>query len=577
MKELKYLDITKANQGHIKVPSVEGMYPDMGAGRAEAIVTNIHDTNSVPYVFRKTPYRSTRETDKLVGASVAWNQLYSTTSFDTGTVNDVVFTKATGSITMNGLASANVFKALSSAMSTVSGHKYYVKGADTAITGCTFYDDSSTRQFNGLTTATVFSSSGASINFKIRIASGTSVNATICPQVVDLTLALGSTIADYIYTLESGTAGAGIAKLREWGFFDKPYYAYNAGGIESVNVSKHRMVGFNQWDEEWEQGHYSTAGVLNATSNAIHSKNFTPCFPNTDYYCYLGKTGAQTFLCWYDNGQNFISRSAYINNGKRTSPANAAYFKMTTDTNYGTVYLDDICISIDKGTNVGIYEPYKVNEYPLADVTLRGIFKLDGSNNLYSDGDVYESDGTHKTNYRMADLGTLNWSAPSGTGQVSASDDIGAVPVPSGAVPNAIAYGYVATTNGSSADKALRFSSSGLVRLTDSAFVGMTAAQVKTALSGVYMVYPLATPTTETVDPFTNPQVCSPYGTEEYVDRAVAAGTRDVSIPCGHETEYAKDIVGAIEGIPFPPSSNGTYTLKVTVTSGVPTYSWVSE
>lgn len=44
----------------------------------------------------------------------------------------------------------------------------------------------------------------------------------------------GSTIADYIYGLETATAGSGIAKLREWGFFTEDYYEYNPGTMRSV-------------------------------------------------------------------------------------------------------------------------------------------------------------------------------------------------------------------------------------------------------------------------------------------------------------------------------------------------------
>ena len=52
----------------------------------------------------------------------------------------------------------------------------------------------------------------------------------------------------------------------------------------------------------------------------------------------------------------------------------------------------------------------------------------------------------------------------------------------------------------------------------------------KTAMNGVYLVYELTTPTTETADAFTNPQSVSKYGTEEYVTSN--------GVPVGHETQY---------------------------------------
>ena len=76
-------------------------------------------------------------------------------------------------------------------------------------------------------------------------------------------------------------------------------------------------------------------------------------------------------------------------------------------------------------------------------------------------------------------------------------------------------------------------------------YTGNDMASFKTAMSGVYLVYELATPTTETADPFTNPQICSPYGTEEYLD------TRDVAVPVGHDTFYHEDLKGKIEGLPW--------------------------
>ena len=51
-------------------------------------------------------------------------------------------------------------------------------------------------------------------------------------------------------------------------------------------------------------------------------------------------------------------------------------------------------------------------------------------------------------------------------------------------------------------------------------------------------VYNLATPTTESADPYTNPQVVDSSGTEQYVDAAYTAGTRDFEMPVGHYTEY---------------------------------------
>jgi hypothetical protein len=81
-------------------------------------------------------------------------------------------------------------------------------------------------------------------------------------------------------------------------------------------------------------------------------------------------------------------------------------------------------------------------------------------------------------------------------------------------------------------DKLISLYNSDVLRLCvkDSAYTDATA--FKSAMSGVYLVCELATPTTETAESYASPQVVNPLGTEEYID------TRDVPVPVGHETRY---------------------------------------
>ena len=59
----------------------------------------------------------------------------------------------------------------------------------------------------------------------------------------------------------------------------------------------------------------------------------------------------------------------------------------------------------------------------------------------------------------------------------------------------------------------------------------------KTAMTGKYAVSELLESawTTESADPYTNPQTIDPNGSETFVD----AGTRDFEMPVGNETSYA--------------------------------------
>ena len=120
-------------------------------------------------------------------------------------------------------------------------------------------------------------------------------------------------------------------------------------------------------------------------------------------------------------------------------------------------------------------------------------------------------------------------------------------------------------------------------------------------MSGVYLVYELATPTTEQADPYQRIQIVNNNGTEEYVD------TRSVPIPVGHRTNYPPDLKSKLESapdspyvdglyllkrsggkntytmlvntpeLPSAPSEDGTYSLKCTVSSGASSLSWESE
>lgn len=86
---------------------------------------------------------------------------------------------------------------------------------------------------------------------------------------------------------------------------------------------------------------------------------------------------------------------------------------------------------------------------------------------------------------------------------------------------------------------------------------------------GTNTVYKLTTPTTETADPFTNPQVVDQNGTEEYVTDSI--------VPVGHDTRYRVNLADKLEPIFDVPTTDGTYTLTVTVSNGVATYSWSSS
>jgi hypothetical protein len=80
-----------------------------------------------------------------------------------------------------------------------------------------------------------------------------------------------------------------------------------------------------------------------------------------------------------------------------------------------------------------------------------------------------------------------------------------------------------------------------ILRIKDDSYTD--AASFKSAMSGVYLVYELATPTTETADAYDKQQVFDVTGTEEYVD------TRTVPIPVGHDTFFPTSLTSRIDAL----------------------------
>lgn len=538
----------------------DGSYDEMTVGNAEQLLSTVGATDSVPYLFRASGGSidiGGREMDKLVGGTVAWNQI-ARNSYAPSSRSGLTITKSDDSFIVEGTASAlasasgwfdletaNVmplenhvllmdYQLISGTVSsgTVKFGVYYTKSADLINLGETKFKKVPT----GLSTSTARS--------YWEVSSGTVfTSAKMRVQVFDLTQMFGTTIADYLYTLESGSSGSGIAKLKSWGFCTKDYYAYNAGDLLPVKTSEHRMVGFNQWDEEWELGIYDASGQKHANNSYYRSKNYIPVLSNTTYYL---KTPTGTGrVCYYDSNKTFLSRSDSFGNDTFTTPNGCSFITFFTSESAQT-YRNNICINIS-GSKNGTYEPYSVRSYPLDnDLVLRGTLKLDASNNLRYDGDTYESDGTVTRRYGIVDLGSLSWSYVS-------SDErfIGSLPVQAYAtvrtnaicsaryLANALAYNDADRTYG------IFCMTKNTVIVRDNNYSDKDT--FKASLSGVYLVYELdpSAYTTESADPYTNPQIVNDWGTEEYVD------TREVPIPVGHETYYPENLRKKIEDLPW--------------------------
>ena len=523
-----------------------GTFPELTAG--SVLSKDAYTKDTLPYLYRAMPYVSKRLEDAIVGGSVVWNQL--------------VYNNQTATLSMPNSRTLNIS---TNSQPSIVNHIYYFScnvTADTTVDGLSIQYAGTINFGQGTGTKTKIGKCTTAITYIYAyIGSGESSGASLTYKdfnAIDLTAMFGSTIADYVYTLESGTAGAGIAWLKSYGFFTKPYYEYDTGTLKSVNPTAHVTRGVNAWDEEWEQGGINANTGENTSSRTIRSKNYIPVVPSMNYYCNTSILGI-----WYDANKNYIG---YSSNGSALNtieaPSNARYFRFRTDASYGTTYNNDICINISDPTINGKYFPYEEHTYPLSDVTLRGIPKL-VNNELVYDGDIYEYDGSVTKKYASV---TVTSDMVDGVGTASTGVKYATVTIALAGKDNlnGMSVGYEKVSFASSTDKKFR-TVSNVLYVYDNTFTDMATA--KSTLNGKTFVYELATPTTETTTPFEQYQICETGGTEEYIT------TNDV--PVGHDTKYFTDVIGNIEDIPAPPTADGTYTLKVTVSSGVPTYAWV--
>lgn len=511
-----------------------------------------HDTT--PYLNRAMPTQSNdynRESGVIVGGTVGWNQL------------------------CNG-----------SSVTVPSGRKYIAK-----ISGTWSIGASTGTAITGLT--------------------------AMSDMIIDLTAMFGSTIADYIYSLEQATAGAGVAWFRK--YFPEDYYPYSANTLQSVQATAHKtydgdgnvlgnyaldssltlrgipkldasnnlyydgdtyesdgtvtrntiyrayqsgdeslanaitdgtntvvysanastetataytnpqvvddggteeyvtanyvpvghdstyslvcpisgydsvsanVTGVNQWDEQSEKGSYNiTTGVKQTDNNNLRCVNPIPVMPNTTYY-FRQTTATSNALLFYDADGNYISYLSRTGNNTFTTPENAHYMTFYLSAGYGTTYNNDISIN-----------------YPSTDTDYHS-----GTNNATHTSQLPETvyggmvdlvSGEVTIDRAMVDLGSLNWTKYDTTnGNWRFGVTVPTIALSSG-TGNLKCTHYATISNSATYLGKIGISDNGTLSHTvfvcDMSYTDATT--FKSAMSGVQLVYELATPRTLQLTP----------------------------------------------------------------------------
>jgi hypothetical protein len=559
-------DLTAAQVELAKKANTDGYYEDMTVGDAEQLVSTVYTENSVPYNFRPTAGDGDRAyVDAVVGGTVCLNQLVENGNFasasgwnDNGNVSLSVANNIATMTTTIASGDRNFSRNINKPSPT--GHKLFVsvdmKVSEASTPQAGVYGVYARKSLSANTweTCSVVGNvtSTASLGYAVVYAGNMALGGTVDVKnfyAVDLTVMFGSTIADYIYSLETATEGAGVAWLKEHfpKIFNAGYIPYNPGELVSVSgVSEKRNIGFNQWDEQWEVGGIDhSTGQNNSANTVIRSKNYIPCLPGTTYFFANLSNAGSPYIHYYDASKNFVNYEEATRNTTFTTPSGVYYIRFNMDTGYGVAYKNDICINLHwDGERDGEYEPYVEHSYPLdSSIVLRGIPKLDSANNLYYDGDTYESDGTVTRRYGIVDLGTLGWSRYNFGGTyvfyVNLPDKL------SGYLADGICSKYVVgpqTSPANLADKQMDVKNNQTyIYVRDDSHT--TETDFINAVTGSYLVYTLATPTTETAEPYQQRQIIDADGTEEFVSTSV--------VPVGHITKYPENLRKKIEGLPW--------------------------
>ena len=221
--------------------------PDNGVvANAKQLLSENGTDNTEPYTFRAVPVNADRaKLDAVVGGTVVWNQLIRNAEH-TDTINGVTLTADnSGLITLSGTSTKesgyiNLYVPGKGA-NLLDGHAYLINVVPKVDTGTTNMSAVVVLFGNGGSlfcsnkNGAVVKQSGAptgSSSFYVRPSYTFNGTFAFYCSVIDLTQMFGSTIADYIYDIETATPGAGVAWFHK--YYPADYYPFDAGTLKSV-------------------------------------------------------------------------------------------------------------------------------------------------------------------------------------------------------------------------------------------------------------------------------------------------------------------------------------------------------
>lgn len=181
--------------------------------------------------------------DKVGGKSVVWNQQL---KLDRVTDHNGITASLNndGSITINGTATSDAYVLIDSrgAFKLNENHKYLYKGCPSGGSGIGYFlGDGWSSMGRDYGSGTIFTATSGTFQPNITVREGNTVsNLKFKPNLFDITKMFGSTIADYVYSLEKSQAGAGVSWFKK--LFPADYYPYSEPTIISSQTDRVDVV-----------------------------------------------------------------------------------------------------------------------------------------------------------------------------------------------------------------------------------------------------------------------------------------------------------------------------------------------
>ena len=559
--------------------NIDGSYPLLHAGSADNLIADTGATQAIPFIQEGTGKGNGEATvkaggvlqlKKKLGNTVGVNQAQKTQALQaTGTVSGVTYTNTGTAAHISGTADADIgtayFNRTDYATNTIPGHTYLLFGCPASGGSNKFYlepligagADWCKGYPRDTGSGVIFVAKKTNdtpdyiYGIRLYIVNGASnLNADVNCYLIDL---------DRWYGSPDRIPSDLLSHPENWGRYYAGSLAYNAGTLESADGSILTSIGRNCFNGVWEVGYINNSGVL-VNLASYKTTDYIPLSVNTPYYCYANLINSDTpDVACYDSQKNFIERKgSYSNffNHDFTLPSNVAYIRITVTV--ANIDTEGFTISRYYAGESGYNQSYPYTVLASVDT---------GSEVLRSAGSVADEktpDGTITRRVGVVDLGTLTWTKYSVAEGTMFRTNISDIEQTTDSL-NIKCSKYASSTSAGRADKTVSKSGSTRVDIIDDSY--SDAATFKTAMSGIYLYYELATPTTEQGTAFVENIPCDPNGTLNW--------TQSAGVPQGNEIFYPTDLKGDLESILTAiPSANGTYTLHATVTTAGVTFSW---